>query len=93
MKLWVQTPAPYTGWMNVSGNCGIGGKSGIGRKKEIADNKNPEQLPGRDQLVYNKRVRPTKTEPQQGISYLETVREWGGWVGIGGGGRFRGGWL
>jgi hypothetical protein len=26
----------------------------IGRKKEIADNKNPEQLPGRDQLVYNK---------------------------------------
>ncbi len=26
----------------------------IDRKKEIADNKNPEQLPGRDQLVpYN----------------------------------------
>jgi hypothetical protein len=23
------------------------------RKKEIADNKNPEQLPGRDQLVFN----------------------------------------
>ncbi len=24
-----------------------------------------------DYLLYNKRVRPTKNEPQQGISYLE----------------------
>ncbi len=27
--------------------------------------------------LYNKRVRPTKNEPQQGISYLERERE--GW--------------
>ena len=25
--------------------------------------------------LYNKRVRPTKNEPQQGISYLERARE------------------
>jgi hypothetical protein len=25
--------------------------------------------------LYNKRVRPTKNEPQQGISYLERERE------------------
>ena len=29
-----------------------------------------------DNNLYNKRVRPTKNEPQQGISYLE--REGGG---------------
>ncbi len=40
-----------------------------------------------DYLLYNKRVRPTKNEPQQGISYLERAREGGGvrdrerWVG------------
>ncbi len=27
--------------------------------------------------LYNKRVRPTKNEPQQGISYLERAREGG----------------
>jgi hypothetical protein len=32
--------------------------------------------------LYNKRVRPTKNEPQQGISYLDRAR--GG--GAGGGG-------
>jgi hypothetical protein len=26
-----------------------------------------------DNLLYNKRVRPTKNEPQQGISYLKRV--------------------
>jgi hypothetical protein len=35
--------------------------------------------------LYNTRVRPTKNEPQQGISYLERarkgVRERQGWVG------------
>ena len=35
--------------------------------------------------LYNKRVRPSKNEPQQGISYLERVREGGerkrGWEG------------
>ncbi len=39
-----------------------------------------------DNLLYNKRVRPTKTEPQQGISYLERAREREkereGWVGF-----------
>ena len=38
-------------------------------------------------LLYNKRVRPTKNEPQQGISYLERAREGcererGGWMGF-----------
>jgi hypothetical protein len=42
---------------------GGGGAGGAGgglaerkkeRKKEIADNKNPQQLPGRDQLVLDK---------------------------------------
>ncbi len=38
-------------------------------------------------FLYNKRVRPTKKEPQQGISYLESNREGvkdrgvGGWAG------------
>jgi len=27
--------------------------------------------------LYNKRARPTKNEPQQGISYLEREREGG----------------
>jgi hypothetical protein len=35
--------------------------------------------------LYNKRVCPTKNEPQQGISYLEKARERGGerggWAG------------
>ncbi len=42
-----------------------------------------------DNNLYNKRVRPTKNEPQQGISYLERAREGvrerererGGWAG------------
>ncbi len=28
-----------------------------------------------ESYLYNKRVRPTKNEPQQGISYLERERE------------------
>ncbi len=39
---------------------------------------------GTSYLLYNKRVRPSKNEPQQGISYLEReregVREAEGWV-------------
>jgi hypothetical protein len=30
---------------------------------------------GFNNLLYNKRVRPTKNEPQQGISYLERARD------------------
>jgi hypothetical protein len=37
--------------MQLGGGGWIGKKKD--RKKEIAENKNPEQLPGRDQLVLN----------------------------------------
>ncbi len=57
---------------------GRGGGGSAERKKEIADNKNPEQLPGRDQLVNNK---CNETQQRSISAYLKATNHfiWHNW--------------